>query len=574
TLVHRTAGTVTSRPEALPMESPSMRSPTLDLQAVAREELEETPQLKDTISELRELINAESDLKCPSDEPFLVKFLRARKYRVEEAFSTIRKYFRIRQVHQDIFRDLLPSRIMFNEVFHRNKLVTILEQRDHLGRLVAILRLGAWRPDMCPLNELFRAGVLVGEHFLLDETTQIAGVVAVVDLEGLSFEHFRHYTPSVIKKLIQLAQECYPIRIKGIYITNNPPIFELIYSAAKLFLKPKLVDRTHFVGRDYKKLHALIPRERLPEEYDGTGAQQNYDGFEKSLRNIEHFYQQLASYVLNTEIAPFDLQAVAYEELGETPELKRDTISELRKLINAEPDFSCPSDEPFLIKFLRPRKYRVEEAFTTIRKWLRARQVHQDLYLDLLPSRIMFNAVFHENKLMTILEERDQLGRLAVVFKFGAWSPDICTLHEFFRACIVAFEYCLLDEATQVAGVVVVVDLEGLGFGHFRHYTPFEIKMFIELSQDSPGTITACNISQITMNLLQPHRLRLRRMLAPRIHFVGRDYKKLHALIPRGRLPEEYGGTQSQRSYDSLEKSLRNVEDLYVQIGRCGYRTT
>ncbi|EEC01303.1 hypothetical protein IscW_ISCW001459 [Ixodes scapularis] len=36
---------------------------------------------------------------------------------------------------------------------------------------------------MCPLDELFRAGVLVGEYILLSETTQVAGVVAVVDLE-------------------------------------------------------------------------------------------------------------------------------------------------------------------------------------------------------------------------------------------------------------------------------------------------------------------------------------------------------------------------------------------------------
>lgn len=270
-----------------------MSSP-LDLQTVALEELGETVQLKsDTVEELRKLISGEPDLIWPSDDAFLVKFLRARKYRVEEAFRTIRKYFRVREAHRDIFEQLLPSRIMFDAVFHRNKLVTILEERDDLGRLVAVLKLGHWKPDMCPLNELFRAGVLVGEYILLDEATQIAGVVVVVDLEGLSMENCRHYTPSVIKKLIQLAQECYPIRIKGIYVTNNPPIFEFIFSVAKLFLNPKLVARTHFVGRDYEKLHPLIPRERLPEEYGGTGTQTNYDRFEESLRGMEDFYLQI-----------------------------------------------------------------------------------------------------------------------------------------------------------------------------------------------------------------------------------------------------------------------------------------
>ncbi|KAM7292879.1 hypothetical protein ISCGN_026014 [Ixodes scapularis] len=239
-----------SEEEPASTEATGAESPPFDLRTVAYEELGETPQLKrDTVMELRKLINAEPDLKCPSDDAFLVKFLRARKYRVEEAFCTIRKYFRVRQVHRNIFDDLRPSQIMFNAVFHQNKLVTILDERDHLGRLVAILKLGAWKPHMCPLDELFRAGVLVGEYILLSETTQVAGVVAVVDLEGLNFELFRHYTPSVVRKLIELAQECYPIRIKGVYITNNPPIFELIYSAAKLFLKPKLVDRVRREAR-------------------------------------------------------------------------------------------------------------------------------------------------------------------------------------------------------------------------------------------------------------------------------------------------------------------------------------
>ncbi|KAM7292878.1 alpha-tocopherol transfer protein-like [Ixodes scapularis] len=286
-----------SEEEPASTEATGAESPPFDLRTVAYEELGETPQLKrDTVMELRKLINAEPDLKCPSDDAFLVKFLRARKYRVEEAFCTIRKYFRVRQVHRNIFDDLRPSQIMFNAVFHQNKLVTILDERDHLGRLVAILKLGAWKPHMCPLDELFRAGVLVGEYILLSETTQVAGVVAVVDLEGLNFELFRHYTPSVVRKLIELAQECYPIRIKGVYITNNPPIFELIYSVAKLFLKPKLVDRTHFIGRDYQKLHALIPRERLPEEYDGTRGKVDYHSLEKSLRKIEDFYLQIARY--------------------------------------------------------------------------------------------------------------------------------------------------------------------------------------------------------------------------------------------------------------------------------------
>ncbi|XP_040076770.1 alpha-tocopherol transfer protein-like [Ixodes scapularis] len=240
-----------SRLESGSTEAPASGSSPIDLHKLAYEELGETQQLKrDKVQELRNLINGEPDLRCPSDDAFLVKFLRARKYSVEEAFSTIRKYFRVRKLHRDIFEDLRPSRVMFDAVFRRNKLAVVLDERDHLGRLVAILKFGAWKPDVCDVIDLFRIGVLGADYYLLDETTQIAGIVGILDLEGLSLKHFRHYTPSAVKKLIQLAQDSYPMRIKGIYVINNPAIFEIIYRFAKLFLKQKIINRTHFIGRD------------------------------------------------------------------------------------------------------------------------------------------------------------------------------------------------------------------------------------------------------------------------------------------------------------------------------------
>lgn len=285
------------RDESASGEPQTFRSLPLDLQAVAYEELGETPQLKrDTVQELRKLISAEQDLRCPTDDAFLVKFLRARKYRVDDAFRTIRKYFRFRQLHRDLFDNLLPSRIMFDAITRQSKMLRILEERDQYGRAISILKPGVWSPEMCNLNEVFRAGIVIGELCMLDETTQVAGVVGVLDLEGLGVKHFRHYTPSVIKKFIQLAQDCHPMRMKGLYITNNPPIFELIYSFAKMFLNQKLINRIHFIGRDYEKLHKLIPRERLPEEYDGTLRNYDYDDFERRLQSMEDFFVELDEY--------------------------------------------------------------------------------------------------------------------------------------------------------------------------------------------------------------------------------------------------------------------------------------
>ncbi|KAG0418863.1 hypothetical protein HPB47_004515 [Ixodes persulcatus] len=314
--------------------------------------------------------------KCPLDEEFLVKFLRGRKYRVEEAFENIRKYFRARLEHPDIFENLLPSRIMFDAIFHQNKLLTLLKKPDSLGRRILLVKFGAWNPTVCSLNEYIRANLVVSECGLLNQMAQIAGVVGVADLDGLTMSHLLYYTPSEMKKIIKLIQECYPLRIKGVYVVNNPALFELLFAVAKLFLKPKLLKRFRIIGRDYEKLHELIPRDRLPEEYGGTLDPFDYDDYERNLRSQENYFVELA-----------------------------------------QSDLRCPSDDAFLVKFLRARKHCMEEAFGTIQKYFRVRELHRDIFQDLLPSKVMFDALVRQSKVITLLEEQDYLGRLVGILK-------------------------------------------------------------------------------------------------------------------------------------------------------------
>ncbi|KAM7293410.1 alpha-tocopherol transfer protein-like [Ixodes scapularis] len=98
------------------------------------------------------------------------------------------------------------------------------------------------------------------------------------------------------RSAVHRRNECYPVRLRGIYVVNNPPVFQLLYALVKLVLKPKLQRRIHIIGRDYQKLHKLIPRERLPEEYDGTLEKYDYDDLERKLLSQENFFVELGSY--------------------------------------------------------------------------------------------------------------------------------------------------------------------------------------------------------------------------------------------------------------------------------------
>ncbi|XP_040068262.1 alpha-tocopherol transfer protein-like [Ixodes scapularis] len=114
-----------------------------------------------------------------------------------------------------------------------------------------------------------------------------------------------------------------------------------------------------------------------------------------------------------------DLMLTARRELGETPKVKRDAVAQLRTLLAEDLALKCPLDEEFLVKFLRCRKYRVKETLEVIRKYFHVRREYTDVYNNLLPSRILFDAIFRQNKLISILKQPDPQGRLIACCKLG-----------------------------------------------------------------------------------------------------------------------------------------------------------
>ncbi|XP_037507413.2 alpha-tocopherol transfer protein-like, partial [Rhipicephalus sanguineus] len=155
---------------------------------------------------------------------------------------------------------------------------------------------GAWNTDICKLTDFFRVGIVVFEHVLLQEEAQVRGVVLNIDLKGLNVYHLVHYTPSTIRILISLAQDCVPIGLKGIYVINNPPIFDFFFTIAKTFIKAKLLKRIRLFGYDLKELHQLMPDDVIPEEHGGTNDIYDYDALEKELKSSEGYFQAMGSH--------------------------------------------------------------------------------------------------------------------------------------------------------------------------------------------------------------------------------------------------------------------------------------
>nr|XP_050040586.1 retinaldehyde-binding protein 1-like [Dermacentor andersoni] len=182
---------------------------------------------------------------------------------------------------------------------------------------------------------------------------------------------------------------------------------------------------------------------------------------------------------------PKDLETLAMEELGETPEVKRRCLAQLLQLLEGERNLRVPEDDAFLLMFLRTRKYRVNDAFKRVKNYFRVRKQIPEYFEDLNPSSIPYQTVFKDHKLILSSKKRDPLRRAAGYVRFGAWNSEICSINELMRCLMVAIECNLLSEETQIRGAVFVIDMEGFNTHHLITLSPWFLHRAVTVLQES-----------------------------------------------------------------------------------------
>ncbi|XP_065284046.1 alpha-tocopherol transfer protein-like [Dermacentor albipictus] len=257
---------------------------------------DEPEKIAASLQNLEKLIRDEKLLDCPKDERFLMKFLHGRKYDADKAFKTVQKYFTARQSYPAIFESFSPSKVLYDTIFRENKLLALSSRRDSLGRAVMLVRTGAWDASICTLDEFTKACMMLVEWMLFDEEVQKRGVVYILDYKGLGLHHLTQYTPFAIQRMIHIAQDCYPVKVKAVYVVNSPPVFDIFFSITKNFMKSKLIERVQLFGDDMEKLRDLVPDDVIPKEAGGTLESYDYDKLERDMLSQSDYFEELDRY--------------------------------------------------------------------------------------------------------------------------------------------------------------------------------------------------------------------------------------------------------------------------------------
>ncbi|XP_049775676.1 alpha-tocopherol transfer protein-like [Schistocerca cancellata] len=287
----------------------------------------------------------------------------------------------------------------------------------------------------------------------------------------------------------------------------------------------------------------------------------------------------LGDYTLRFECSELgaDFEQKAAQELRETPDVTEPAVARLKALLAEEDDLNVPKDdEEFLYIFLRPCKFYPESALKRMRSFYEFK-----LKQDRLVQQVMPHSVERPLKLqiITILPNRDQHGRRILLIHAGRrWKPSECSLDELYCCVMLFLEIAVSEPRTQIAGVTVILDLEGLSMTQAMQFSPSFAKMLLHWVQDCiPIRLKAIHvvnqpyIFNMVFAIFKPF---IKEKLRHRLHFHGRDRGSLLEHIEVKALPTELGGIMNlpPPPADRMIELLESYEDIFEERRSQGYR--
>jgi len=246
------------------------------------------------VEALREMVTNEPSLSCPTDDAFLLKFLRAQKFDYERALTMLKRYFLMRQRCPQNFTKALPS--LAKDVLLNHTQQTVLDHRDAKGRRVFLFRAGVWDPVAVPPGDVFAANFLCLEMMAREAKTQVAGIVVVVDMAGLSFNHIMNISSEYVKSVASIIQSTFPLRFREIHIINESYLFGIVFALIKPFLSDTIKSRIQFHGSNLTQLHETLKPSILPVEFGGNLGTMSNTSLVGAMLECEDYFRDLCSY--------------------------------------------------------------------------------------------------------------------------------------------------------------------------------------------------------------------------------------------------------------------------------------
>ncbi|XP_024910332.1 clavesin-1-like isoform X3 [Cynoglossus semilaevis] len=252
------------------MMSPLHSGLSVETTEKARLELNENPEtLHHDIQQVRDMIVTRPDIGfLRTDDDFILRFLRARKFDQVETFRLLAQYFQFRQQNLDMFQSF-----KVDDPGIKRALIDgfpgVLETPDQHGRKILILFASNWDQSRNSFIDILRALLLSLEVLIEKPEQQIHGFLLLIDWSDFSFKQASKLTPNILKLAIEglqvsqltlnvcvcvskcssdltappapplCSQDSFPARFGGIHFVNQPWFIHAMFTIIRPFLKDK-----------------------------------------------------------------------------------------------------------------------------------------------------------------------------------------------------------------------------------------------------------------------------------------------------------------------------------------------
>ncbi|XP_071804672.1 clavesin-1-like [Asterias amurensis] len=271
------------RPQVTQDPPPSLNLSPETWQKAQHELNEDLSTVDASIQDVKDLIITRPDIRfLRTDNKFILRFLRAKKFDSSEAFKVMARYFDIRQKKPCFLGNISAENTNIQQAL-LGGFPGVLSKLDPFGRRILVIFVASWEEWLFSYLHILQALVLSLEFMLEDEETQINGFNFIIDWTGVTFKQVSNLSPALMKLTVEVFQDCFPGRLGGLHMLNQPWYVEAALTMCKPFLKDSTRKKIYLHGNNLSTLHARIHKEMLPAELGGTNPPYNHYSWAKTL---------------------------------------------------------------------------------------------------------------------------------------------------------------------------------------------------------------------------------------------------------------------------------------------------
>lgn len=245
-----------------------------------------SPEQLSTLAKFRNQVEAMGIYDDRFDDPYLLRFLRARNFDLPKTlemwknFIHWRKANNVDQVLDLEFPEINEAKKYYPQGFFRT---------DKQGRPMYFERCGHLKIDQftkaISQERIEAFSIQKYErliHVILPGCSQAAGrrieqTCFIVDLKNFKSSKMTSKTWDLVKLMSKIGSNYYPETLGVMFIVNAPVIFYGIWNVAKYFLEEETREKIHILGSKYhKELLVYVNEEDLPDFLGGKATSEDY----------------------------------------------------------------------------------------------------------------------------------------------------------------------------------------------------------------------------------------------------------------------------------------------------------